>query len=110
MKFLLGFLASFVVVVFGTTVDAYAQTTYYLGNNSPVVTCATIQTSACGTIGPICPGPGMIIPVPIPAGCTVTGIWYRGVFYPATGAVVPLPPPNPPNSLIVTIARAVFLN
>jgi hypothetical protein len=110
MKFLLGFFAALLLVVLSTTVDVMAQTTYYVGNNSPVATCATIQTSTCGTIGPVCPGPGVILPVAIPAGCTVTGIWYRGVFYPATGTVTPLPPPNPPNSLIVTIARAVFLN
>lgn len=108
MKFLVGLLAAFLLVVLGTTIDAQAQTTYYLGNNSPVPTTATIQTSACGTIGPVLVSPGTVVPVLIPAGCTVTGIWYRSVFYP-TGYYGPLPPPNPPSTLIVTIARAVFL-
>lgn len=107
MKLLVGFLAAFLLVVLGTTVDAQAQT-YYLGNSSSVaVTSATLQTT-CGTIGPFFIPPNTIIPIPLPPACTATGVWYQSIFYPV-GYYAAIPPPNPPNSLIVTPGRAVFL-
>lgn len=108
MKLLVGFLAAFLLVVLGTSVDAQAQT-YYLGNSSTVaVTGVTIQTSTCGTIGPFNIPVGTALPVPIPPGCVVIGIWYQGMFFPV-GYDGPAPPPNPPFRLIVTPGRAVFI-
>jgi hypothetical protein len=108
MKLLLGFLAAVILVVLGTTVDARALT-YYVGNNTGVTTTATVVTSTCGNITVTVPA-GTIVPVVFPVGCTVTGVIYRSGFYPATGMTYGLPMPTPPTNLIVTIARAVFLN
>lgn len=108
MKLLLGFLAAFIVVVFGATVDAHALT-YYVGNNTGVTTTATVVTSTCGSMTVTVPA-GTIVPVSFPVGCVVTGVIYRSSFYAATGMTYGLPAPTPPTNLIVTIARAVFLN
>lgn len=107
MKFLSGLVCAILLVVIGATTEAKAIT-YYLGNSSPaVVTGVYIQTT-CGPFGPYNLAPGTVTPVFIPAVCNVTGILYQMIFYPV-GYDGPVPPPNPPNRLIVTPARAVFL-
>lgn len=106
MKFFIGVLAAFLLVVLGTTVDAQAQT-YYVSNSSSVTTASVSVQTTCGPIGPFVVAPGAVIAIPIPPGCTVLGILYNMGFFPV-GYSGPVPPPTPPNRLQVTPLRAVF--
>jgi hypothetical protein len=45
--------------------------------------------------------------LPVLAGCNVAGIVYQTITY-AMGYNGPVPPPNPPNRLVVSLGRAVF--
>jgi hypothetical protein len=106
MKLLIGFLAAFLLVVLGTTVDAQAQV-YYVSNSSTVTTASVSIQTSCGPVGPFVVPPGPALAIPIPPGCTVLGILYNGGFFPV-GYSGPVPPPTPPNRLQVTPLRAVF--
>lgn len=107
MKIVVGIICALLLVVLGTTSDAQAQTTYYIGNGSTVAVLQVGIVTTCGTLGPYNVAPGTVLPVLIPAGCVVQGIKYNGQFF-AIGYNGPVPPPNPPNNLIVTPARAHF--
>ncbi len=104
MKILIGLIFAIVVTLVGTTEEAHA---YYLGNSTPVVVNNVFISTSCGPIGPFNLLPNTVINVPIPVGCVVTGVIYQGLMY-AIGFNGPVPPPNPPNRLVVTTGRAVF--
>lgn len=105
MKLLSGLICAVLLTILGAATEAKAV--YYVGNSTPaVVTSATIVTT-CGSYVYTNIPPNTILPLTLPPGCTVTGAIYQGILYP-TGTYSPLPPPNPPNRLAVTIARTVF--
>ena len=106
MKFFLGAICAMLLAVFAST-DAQAQ--YCVTNNSTVVIPAgqiIIQTT-CGTFTVPTLPPGATWCVPLPTGCVVKRIIYRGVVYPV-GYNGPLPPPNPPFWLVVAATGAIF--
>lgn len=107
MKMFAGIICALLLTVLGSTTEAKAIT-YYLGNSSPVMVTGVYIQTTCGPFGPYNLPAGTVTPVVLPAGCNVTGIWYQSMFFPV-GYDGPAPPPNPPNRLIVTPARAVFL-
>ncbi len=107
MKFISGLVCAILLVVLGAATEAKAIT-YYLGNSSPAAVAGVYIQTSCGPFGPYNLPAGTVTPVAIPAVCTVTGIIYQMMFFPV-GYDGPAPPPNPPNRLIVTPARAVFL-
>lgn len=107
MKLLVGAICAILLAVFAGN-EAHAQ--YCVTNNSPVVIPGgqIIVRTTCGlfTVPPLPPGATWCTPV-LPPTCTVTGIIYRGVFYPM-GYNGPLPLPNPPSWLLVAAAGATF--
>ncbi len=105
MKLLVGILCAILFAVVGTTTDAQA---YFLTNNTPVPVNGIIIRTTCGPFGPFnLPAGPATINIPIPANCRVTGIMFRGAFFPI-GYTGPVPPPNPPNGVTVTPNGATF--
>lgn len=108
MKLLSSLICAALLMILGAATEAKAI--YYVGNSTStaVTSTITIQTSTCGTYTVPGIAANTIVPVSIPAGCTVISVTYQSVTYP-TGGYYNLPTP-PPAKLAVTIARTVFTN
>lgn len=104
MKLFAGIICALLLSFLGTTEEAKA---IYLTNNTAIALTMRVQTT-CGIMGPYVVPPLTTIYVNPPPGCTATGIFFRGVFYPYSPGFVPIPPPNPPNSVWVTPNGAIF--